>query len=116
MANSRFRKNKVYSRMRPNLACSAVELILTEGTSSEVDYFRSVRKLLKIPRSKVKIISSKRSDPTYVISTSKAKLIEYDDSIQTIFCVSDRDNHKKYDDAIADINQLNNQSTKNFLK
>lgn len=116
MASSRFRKNKEYSRKRTNVTRSPVVLIITEGTKSEVDYFRRVRNCLKIPRSKVKIISSKRSDPTYVINTAKTKLIEYEYKIQTIFCVFDRDNHKKYDDAIAAINQLNNQSTKNFLE
>ena len=81
-------------------------LIVTEGKKSEVDYFKRLRRQMKLPRSSVLIQAGKRSDPTHIVNTTKNLLTKQKIQFQSVFCVFDRDDHSRYEEALKDLEDL----------
>ena len=81
-------------------------LIVTEGSKSEVDYFKKIRHRLNLPRSSVLIQAGKRSDPTHFVNTTKNLLIKRKINFQSVYCVFDRDDHSRYEEALKDLEVL----------
>lgn len=85
-------------------------LIVTEGSKSEVDYFRRLRARLRLPRYSVLIRASKRSDPSHVVSVAMEEIKNTNTDFQTVFCVFDRDTHSRYAEAVRSIEALSSRN------
>lgn len=82
-------------------------LIVTEGTKTELDYFKLLRAEYGLPRENIQIFASKRSDATHVVNEAKRIALNSDKKFQLIFCVFDRDNENQFNKALEQIERLN---------
>lgn len=84
-------------------------LIVTEGSKTEPNYFNGLIYELGLTTAEVKIVGRGGSAPINVVEKAESILIS-DDDYEQIYCVFDRDEHAKYDQAIAKVEALQKSS------
>ena len=109
MSNRKRSSRKLRRRVKPFEPAPTI-LIVTEGTKSELDYFRRLRARLRLPRYSVLIRASKRSDPSHVVRVALEEIKDADAKFQTVYCVFDRDTHSRYQEAVKSIEALRSRN------
>ena len=118
MSSSIFKKKVKKEFLEQN----KVVLIVTEGTDTEILYFKELRKALRIPTLLVEVIPAKHSDPLHVVNYA-ISLYEkgYSDKygkrynsrdFDEIYVVVDTDCHENLSEALSAIDTFNNKSRK----
>ncbi len=74
-------------------------LIVTEGSKTEPAYFRMLIAELGLRAARVAIVTDSGSAPISVVREAGKQLRE-DDDFEQVFCVSDRDHHERYTQAL----------------
>jgi RloB-like protein len=83
-------------------------LIVCEGGKTEPNYLRALRDDLKIQPTLVDIVHSKDNSPMGIFTYAKEiyeKSKKQSDPYDTVYCVFDRDTHKKFEEALDKINK-----------
>lgn len=115
MVNLKKKKNPRRSGSRKYFP---VILIVTEGQKTEPSYFRKLREEYGLPKSRVRIVASKRPDPTQLVKEARKYIENENIDFHSVFCVFDRDNGEKYDQAISELSKLQRRADircKNFV-
>lgn len=90
-------KKRLYDRM----------LIVCEGAKTEVNYFRAIRRDLRIPSADIDVVHSELgTEPLQIVECAEA-LFRRSKAFDRIFAVFDRDDHLSYNNALAKAAALN---------
>ena len=95
-----------------------VILIVTEGLKTEPSYFRKLREEYGLSKSRVWIVASKRPAPTQLVKEAQMYIENENIDYHSVFCVFDRDDGEKYDQAISELGKLQRRADircKNFV-
>lgn len=84
-------------------------LIVCEGSKTEPNYFKGLRKSIRLTGLEVEVADNDLgSDPVSVVNKAKNLFMKSrkDDPFDAVFCVFDRDTHETYDRAVGMIRDL----------
>ena len=99
-------KREALERRKPRRKPFAKILIVCEGKKTEPGYINGLKNKLRLSSANIKIVG-KGVAPTSIV-TSAAKLYQKEnragDPFDKVFCVFDKDQHAKYDEALEIIN------------
>ena len=96
------RKVRDIQRRQPKKDAYEVVLIVCEGEQTEVNYFNGLKVHEKLSSVNVEVIPGANSDPISVVQTAIEKAnfqksyLPYD----AVYCVIDRDEHSRFDEAL----------------
>ena len=111
----RIRRAAQLARKKPQRETHDRILIVCEGEKTEVSYFDEIRKFYKLNTAHVKVCNSE-------YGTSPLQVVQYGIDFckrtcewERVFCVIDRDDHDKYEDALKKA-QAHKRKIRNDLK
>jgi hypothetical protein len=91
-------------------------LIVCEGSKTEPLYFEDIRKVLRLPKTKVCVLPS-------ALGTQPRQVVDYAEQIfrergefDVVYAVFDRDEHKTYHDALTNAARLDQRLRNDFRK
>ena len=107
MTKSRQKNQNVIQRRRKAKGASESPrvLIVTEGTVTEVEYFRFLAADMGLGREQVVIASNLASSPMQVVGLARKRL-DQTGRFDRVYCVFDRDTHKNYDEAVGLVERM----------
>jgi len=100
----RVRMIRYMQRKGPHIEPKPLVLIVCEGKETEPNYFHSIRKDYKLNKKRIEIVGGDKcgTDPKSVVEYAKKRKMELrKDKLEyeSIWCVYDRDEHQRFNDA-----------------